>query len=57
MTKKFYKVTGIDRANNDLYRLGYTGDIEKCSEYHIENGWNREDLVFERFEQKEIGGK
>jgi len=55
MTKKFYyKVTGIDRINNDLYRLGYTGDVRKCSQYYIENGWRREDLVFER---KEIGGK
>ena len=47
MTKKFYKVTGIDRVNSDLYRLGYTGDIEKCSEFYIEGGWRREDLVFE----------
>lgn len=47
MKGKFYRVTGIDRVNDDLYKLGYTGSIKECSQYYIENGWKREDLVFE----------
>lgn len=52
MQKKFYKVTGIDRVNSDLYKLGYTGDKKKCSKYYIENGWKQEDLVFEAKKRK-----
>lgn len=43
-----YKITGIDRKNNDLYRLGYTGNLRKAKRYHIAMGWQKRDLIFER---------
>lgn len=47
MKKKFYRVSGIDRINSDVYKLGFVNDKKKCSRYYIEGGWKQEDLVFE----------
>lgn len=48
---KTYKVIGIDRENNARYRLTYTGDIEACKKYYVENGWKEKDLIFEDVEK------
>jgi len=45
---KLFRVCGLDRANGVFYKLGFTADLEATREYHIGQGWKREDVFFIR---------
>jgi hypothetical protein len=44
--KKYYKVLGYDRKNNEYYNLSYTSNKSACLKYLKENGWLKEDIRF-----------
>lgn len=43
-----FRVLGLDRANGDFYKLGFTSDIKATREYLTTNAWKREDTFFIR---------
>jgi len=45
----YYKVLGYDKHNKTNYLLGYTYDKIICLQYHIDNGWGKEDITFIKY--------
>jgi len=42
----YWKVLGIDRANEEVYCLTFTADKKKAEQYYRAFGWNKKDLLF-----------